>query len=196
LQTKPVLHCGLPQLPFPHERQASVDGLPQIAHNPAMFMNITSSGIRALYLKSKRQTAGMADELKQLLRSLSPSLPDGKYCIGTFDEAQMMGLANYLQYIICIFREKEGLTAVFEEKAREQLSIYTEKKFEGPFALITLQANSPLLSVGLLAKVTGALAAEGIACNAFSAFHHDHLLVPFELREKALAALKKLQKSA
>jgi hypothetical protein len=160
-----------------------------------MFMNITSARIRALYLKSERQSCCM-DGLKQLLRGLSPSLAEGKYFVGTFPEAQMVGLANYLQNIICIFREEEGLTAVFWEVVREPLSIYTEKKIEGPFALITLKANSSLMSVGLLARVSAALAKEGIACNAFSAFHHDHLLVPYESREKALAALKKLQKSA
>lgn len=138
----------------------------------------------------------MADELRALLSSLSPSLSEGKYFIATFPEAQMMGLANYLQHIICIFREKEGLSAVFGEAAREPLSIYTEKKIEGPFALITLEVNSSLLSVGLLARVSAALAKEGIACNAFSAYHHDHLLVPYEKRDQALAALKKLQKGA
>jgi hypothetical protein len=138
----------------------------------------------------------MADDLKQLLRSLSPSLSEEKYCIGTFSEGQMMGLANYLQYIICIFREKEGLTVVFEEIAKEQLERYTESKIEGPFALITLEVDSSLLSVGLLARVTDALANEKIPCNAFSAYNHDHLLVPYEKKEAALAALVKLQKSA
>ncbi len=137
----------------------------------------------------------MENDLRALLKSLSPSLAEGKCFIGTFPEAQMMGLANYLNHIICIFREKEGITAVFEEAASEPLSIYSEKKFVGPFALITLQADSPLLSVGLLARVTETLAKEKIPVNAFSAYHHDHLLVPYEKREAALSALKKLQKN-
>jgi len=137
----------------------------------------------------------MATDLQQLLRDLSPTLSDGKYFIGTFSESQMMGLANYLNYIICIFREQEGLTAVFEEKVREPLSIYTEKKIEGSFALITLGVQSPIMSVGLLARVTDALAKEKIPVNAFSAYHHDHLLVPYESRDQALATLKKLQKN-
>ena len=138
----------------------------------------------------------MAENIGALLKSLSPALAEGKYFFGTFSEAQMMGLASYLSYIICIFRESEGLTAVFRQEAKEELARYTEKRMEGPFALITLQANSPLFSVGLLARVSGALEKEGIACNAFSAYHHDHLLVPFEKKEAALVALKNLQKSA
>ena len=138
----------------------------------------------------------MADNVSALLKNLLPALSEGKFFVGTFPEAQMMGLAGYLSYIICIFREDEGLTAVFREEAKEELGRYTEKKMEGPFALLTLQADSSLFSVGLLSRVTGALAKEGIACNAFSAYHHDHLLVPYEKKDAALVALKNLQKSA
>ncbi|MCX6770924.1 MAG: ACT domain-containing protein [Candidatus Micrarchaeota archaeon] len=134
------------------------------------------------------------DELKLLLRSLSPSLSEGIYCIGTFDEAQMMGLAGYLKHITCIYREDEGITAVFSSGIEEEMKLYTSAKISGPFALITLGVVSPLLSVGLLAKITGALAEKGIPVNAYSAYYHDHLLVPYDKREAALDALKKLQK--
>jgi hypothetical protein len=70
----------------------------------------------------------------------------------------------------------------------------SEKEAAGPFALITLTVNSDLFEVGLLAAVTAALAKEKIPCNAISAYHHDHLLVPYEMKDKALALLKKLQK--
>ena len=136
------------------------------------------------------------DELKSLLRSLSPSISDGKYCMGTFDEAQMMGLAGYIKYIVGIFRENEGLTAVFSDEIMEEMALYTSAKIAGPFALITLGVVSPLASVGLLAAITGALAKEGVPVNAYSAFYHDHLLVPYDKREAALSALKKLQKIA
>ena len=138
----------------------------------------------------------MADDLRSILKSLSPRLNEGKYFMGTFSEAQMMGLAGYLQYIVCIFRESEGITAVFREEAKDAMSRYTDRKMEGPFALITLDVVSSLFSVGLLARVADSLAKEKIPCNAFSAYHHDHLLVPYDKREAALAALKKLQKTA
>lgn len=133
------------------------------------------------------------DDIRILLRTLEPLLEDGKYCIGTFEEAQMMGIAGYLQYIVGIFREKEGITAIFSDEAKEALSVYTSTKIQGDFALITLSVVSPLLSVGLLARVTDALAKEKIPVNAFSGYYHDHLLVPYEKREKALAALRNLQ---
>jgi len=136
----------------------------------------------------------MADDLRALLRSLSPLLAEGKYFIGTFSEAQMMGLANYLPHIICIFREQEGLTVVFEEKAREPLSIYTEKKIQGPFALITFKQETSLLDVGITAEFSAALSRAKIPANVFAGYHHDHVLVPYESREAALTSLKKLQK--
>ncbi|MCX6770236.1 MAG: ACT domain-containing protein [Candidatus Micrarchaeota archaeon] len=135
------------------------------------------------------------DELSLLLRTLSPEADEKKYFIGTFGESQMMGLAKHLAHIVCIYREKEGLTAVFSEEIADDLARYTEIKMVGPFALITLQAISPLLLVGLLAKLTTALSKEGIPVNAYSAYYHDHLLVPFEMKDNALAVLKKLEKS-
>ena len=108
----------------------------------------------------------------------------------------MMGLAGYLKCISGIFREREGITAIFSEEAQVALSLYTRTKIQGGFALITLDVISPLLSVGLLARVTEALAREKIPVNAFSGYYHDHLLVPYDKREAALSALKKLQKTA
>jgi uncharacterized protein len=38
--------------------------------------------------------------------------------------------------------------------------------------------------------VTSALADLGIACNVLVGYHHDHLLVPFDRAEEAVAALE------
>jgi hypothetical protein len=40
--------------------------------------------------------------------------------------------------------------------------------------------------------VSGALAGAGIACNVVAGYHHDHLFVPWERREEALAILQRL----
>jgi len=65
---------------------------------------------------------------------------------------------------------------------------------EGPFALITFKAETSLHDVGLTAEFSTALARAKIPANVFAGYHHDHVLVPFELREAALSALQKLQK--
>jgi len=125
---------------------------------------------------------------------LLPELLEGKYFLAAVDGSQLMTIANYLSYIMGIFREDEGLSIVFREEIKEEMESISEKGAAGPFALITLAVHSNLFSVGLLAAVTAVFAKEKIPCNAISAFHHDHLLVPYEKKEAALAILKKMQK--
>lgn len=131
-------------------------------------------------------------DLSELLRRMEPEMKEGKYYIAAVDSSQLMALANYLDYVLCIFREEEGLTVVFSEEIKDGISKMTGKEVAGPFALITLSVHSDLMAVGFLAKVTEALAREKISVNAFSAYHHDHLLVPFERKDDALRALQKL----
>jgi hypothetical protein len=131
-------------------------------------------------------------DLDTLLRSMSPQLSETKFHFASVDESQLMALANSLDTILAIFREEEGLTVVFSEDALEEISALTEKKVEGPFALITLSVQSDLMAVGFLARITAALAAEKISVNAFSAYHHDHLLVPLDRGKDAMACLARL----
>ncbi len=135
-------------------------------------------------------------DLRLLLKSLSPGLADGKYHYASVGESQLMAVANYLSYIVCICREEEGLTLVFSEEIKDEMASISQEKVAGPFALISLKANSSLFAVGFLAKITDALAREDIPANVFSGYCHDHLLVPYEKKDSALAALKKLQKLA
>jgi len=89
-----------------------------------------------------------------------------------------------------------GFAFVLEEEGFTQVKKTTIAD-KGPlFARITLQVHSDLEGVGLTAAVSAALSRAGIACNVIAAFHHDHLLVPWERREEALAVLKKLSSHA
>ncbi len=134
------------------------------------------------------------NKLSELLKKMNPVLNKGKYFIASMPESQMMVLAGYLDYVIAIYREKEGLTVVFSEETKNEMKELSEAEIAGPFALITLNVHSDLLAVGFLAKMTAALAKEKISVNAFSAYYHDHLLVPYERKKDAMAALKKLTK--
>jgi hypothetical protein len=131
--------------------------------------------------------------LDELLKDMQPKIAKTKYFMASVGEGELMALSGYLQYIICIYREKEGLTIVFEEEIHDEMAGMTEK-MAGPFALITLNVYSDLMAVGFLAKITSALMKEKISANAFSAYHHDHLLVPWERKEDALKALERLRK--
>jgi hypothetical protein len=80
-----------------------------------------------------------------------------------------------------VIREDEGVTAIV---AGERAGM--------AFGRITLMVHSALEGVGLTAAVSGALAGAGIACNVVAGYHHDHLFVPWERREEALAVLRGL----
>jgi hypothetical protein len=56
-------------------------------------------------------------------------------------------------------------------------------------AWLTLTVQSSLEAVGLTAHVSGCLAAGGIACNVLAGYLHDHLLVPVDRVDDAIAAL-------
>ncbi len=131
-------------------------------------------------------------DLDELLKNLKPSLQEGKYFLSSIDESQLMVIVNYLNYIVDVFREKEGFSIVFSEEILEDMETASKSSAVGPFAMISLEVYSDLMAVGLLAKITRALASEKISVNAFSAYHHDHLFVPYEKKDKAIEILQNL----
>ena len=114
---------------------------------------------------------------------MKPEVKMGKYFIASVDESQMMNLSMYLEYIVCIYREEEGLSVVFLEDIHDEIDAMSEHEIKGPFALIEAE--------GLL--LAEKLEKEKISVKAFSAYFHDHLLVPSEHKEDALIASRKLQ---
>lgn len=56
-------------------------------------------------------------------------------------------------------------------------------------AWLTLTVQSSLEAVGLTAAVSKRLARENISCNVLAGYHHDHLLVPVDRADDAIAAL-------
>lgn len=79
--------------------------------------------------------------------------------------------------------EAEGLTVV---------ALLSDLGGGAPWARISLTVQSDLAAVGLTAAFAAALAAEGISCNVIAGVHHDHLFVPWDRREDAMAALRAL----
>jgi len=59
-------------------------------------------------------------------------------------------------------------------------------------AWLTLGVHSTLDAVGLTAVVATTLAKAGIACNVVAGYHHDHLLVPIDRADEAVALLHAL----
>ncbi len=123
-------------------------------------------------------------DLEELLRTLEPVRRPGEFVVvSTTNEDTLPAQATVT--------EDEGTTLVLERHEADAFRL----GHSGTFAWITLSVHSALEAVGLTAAVAGALAEREIPCNVLAGFHHDHLLVPSDRAEEALAALRGLSAS-
>ncbi|MEO5534845.1 MAG: ACT domain-containing protein [Pseudolysinimonas sp.] len=124
--------------------------------------------------------SGISD-LDELLHSMRPEARPGEYVVVT--------VAGDLDIPFeALIREEEGTTLVLKRDDADAAGI----PYDFVAAWITLTVHSDLAAVGLTAAISTALANEGISCNVLAGFHHDHLLVPAERLDDALAALATL----
>jgi hypothetical protein len=130
----------------------------------------------------------VATDLPRLLRALEPRRNPGVYAFVSVpaghDATALQPLAS--------FREAEGTTLIVEAARAEAAGL--DLRFRA--AWLTLAVPSGLGDVGLTAAVASALAKAGIACNVVAAVHHDHLFVPIDAADMALAVLAGLQRQA
>ncbi len=117
-------------------------------------------------------------DLETLLRSMRPLLRPKHYVFATLPAGAPVPASTAP---VMAFREAEGLTLILSREEAEEAGLATAF----PCRMITLEVHSSLEAIGFLAAITGKLAAAGIAVNAVSAFHHDHLFVAEERAEKA-----------
>ena len=122
-------------------------------------------------------------DLDALLRNMKPELLDGTFVFCTIPPGEPVPAAvNPL----LTFREQEGTTLVILREEAEASGL----RYAFASRLITLTVHSALDAVGFLAAVTARLAEAGISVNAVSAFHHDHLFVPADRADEAMAVLR------
>lgn len=120
---------------------------------------------------------------RKLLRQMKPKLQPGTFVFCTVPAGQRLPPA--LNPLLT-FREQEGTTLVISREQAEAEHL----RCAFPSRLITLTVHSALDAVGFLAAVTARIAEAGISANAVSAFHHDHLFVPIERADEAMAVLR------
>jgi hypothetical protein len=125
--------------------------------------------------------------LQQLLGSMRPSLVPGVFVFATTTSGVPVGIDPQM-----VFRESEGLTLiVFEQEARRAGLTAAFR-----CRMITLNIHSSLDAVGFMAAITTRLAASGMGVNPVSAYFHDHLFVPADRADQALALLEQLAAEA
>jgi len=125
-----------------------------------------------------------AGELKLdvLIKSMEPVLCADTYVFATVEE----GFNSDALTPLMTFQESEGTTLIVEQ--RKALAAGLEHEF--PCKMITLNIHSSLVAVGFLARVTQRLAKLAMGVNPVSGFYHDHLFIPIDRAQDALAELK------
>ncbi|MBA3859829.1 MAG: hypothetical protein C0507_23215 [Cyanobacteria bacterium PR.3.49] len=121
--------------------------------------------------------------LHVLLSSISPWLHDETYVFCTVSDKQFRALKTEP---ICFFRESEGVSIIVEQSAADAAVL----AYDGTWSLITCEVDSDLNAVGFIAAMSKIVAEAGISINPVSAYHHDHLFVPSDRAQDALALLQ------
>lgn len=124
-------------------------------------------------------------DLARLLAGLDPVLDERPR---VFVEVAAGRETEWAGRALGLVREAEGVTLVLDAAEAAAAGLPAAPAW----ARITLNVESDLEAVGLLAAVAARLAARGIAVNPLAGLHHDHLLVPWRRRHEALAELRAL----
>ena len=125
-------------------------------------------------------------DLAELLATMTPELKEQRVAFLTFAD----GLNPFAPVdTIGTFREREGLTVAADLNAAEASGHPILFKA----AWITLTVHSDFEAVGLTAAFAKALTDAGISANVIAGAFHDHIFVPLDKAEAAMAALRALQ---
>ena len=121
--------------------------------------------------------------LRTLLRDMSPVLHDEAYVFTIVSFEVPLGVRP-----VVTVQEREGLTLVVKKSEADALGL----SYDNVAAWITLEVHSALEAVGLTAAISNVLKDAGISCNVVAGYTHDHLFVPVDRSQNALAALRTL----
>lgn len=120
-------------------------------------------------------------DLDRLLAGLDPVRRPGEWVFACVPEGHALPSAATVV-------EDEGTTHVIERHVADEAGL----PYDFVAAWLTLRVHSALDAVGLTAAVANALTDAAISCNVLAGLHHDHLLVPLERADDALAVLRGL----
>jgi uncharacterized protein len=112
--------------------------------------------------------------------SLRPQLHPGRYVFVTVAEGVPLGVAPVVTVV-----EPEGLTLVLPQAQADEAGL----AYDFVAGWITLLTQTSLEQVGITADFSRRLADAGISCNVIAGYHHDHLFVPHDRADEAVALL-------
>nr|WP_255569806.1 ACT domain-containing protein [Actibacterium sp. 188UL27-1] len=118
-----------------------------------------------------------------MIAGMDPVRLSGVVRFCTLTDRQVVAAA--LPHARAMVREEEGITLILPVDHPAALGSDSPSMIQ-----ITLQVQSALDGVGLTAAVADALAQVGIPCNVIAGHHHDHIFVPEDRADMAVAALR------
>ena len=124
-------------------------------------------------------------DLTEMIRRMEPVRQPGVHVFATVPPGTDLAALDPIATV----REDEGLTVVVEESRAREAGLTPVFRA----AWVTLSVHSDLNAVGLTAAFSAALARANIGCNVFAGAYHDHVFVPLEAADEAIAALRALQ---
>lgn len=122
-------------------------------------------------------------DLGRLLSGMRPELNPGRYVFTAVGGSVPPGVRP-----LVTVAEEEGLTLVVRQEDADGAGL----AYDYVAGWITLRVHSALDAVGLTAAVARVLADANLSCNVVAGFHHDHLFVPYERADEAVAVLRDL----
>lgn len=135
---------------------------------------------------------GGETDLAAILDALTVSRRAGVFHVVAVAAAQAGGL-GVGSGIEALIREPEAVgetvTVVCDTEALERHG--WSSAFDA--AWLTIDVHTSMEAVGLTAAMSAALGAQQIPCNILAGFHHDHLLVPVDLADRAVDCLLSLR---
>lgn len=126
----------------------------------------------------------------EMISGMTPKVRSGVFVFVTTVDPALIAVLS--PQAVSTFREEEGMSMLVPAALAEKSKLNVDE----PMCCITLDVFSSLGGVGLTAAVSNALGDNDIPCNMVAAFHHDHVFVPSEMCDQAMAVLTSLQNQA
>jgi hypothetical protein len=120
--------------------------------------------------------------LQKMLATLDVRRRPGTFAFVSSEDPALKSVAQ------AVITEDEGTTLVVPIE-----HVQNHQSVEFAAAWLTLSVYSALDAVGLTAAVSSALADHQIPCNMLAGFYHDHLLIPQDRVDDAIAVLNDLR---
>ena len=117
---------------------------------------------------------------------LNPHLHDGTYY---FAKTTVL-LQGLVEQSVMFFREEEAITLIIP--SHTNLPTYVTV-FEKEFAWITLKTFTDLEGFGITAAFSQRLAKANISVNVVAGYNHDHLFIPYTMRNEAMEILEAIE---